>query len=50
MADKKLEKKTAVPGKQQAKPAGNARPDKKPAKKPRDKAIPIEKLNASNDE
>jgi hypothetical protein len=50
MADKKLEKKTATEGKQQAKPTGNARPAEKPAKKPRDKAIPVEKLNASNDE
>jgi hypothetical protein len=50
MADKKLDKKTTVPAKQQAKPAGNARPVEKPAKKPRDKALPIEKLNASNDE
>jgi hypothetical protein len=53
MADKKLEKKKppmGAAGKSQEKDAGSARPAQKPAKKPKDKSIPIDKLNASNDE
>jgi hypothetical protein len=52
MADKKLEKKgtTAGAAKQQPSGSGTARPAQKPATKPKDKSIPVEKLNASNDE
>jgi hypothetical protein len=52
MADKKLEKKEGQAGdaKQAPKGAGNARPGQKPAKAPKDKSIPVDKLNASNDE
>jgi hypothetical protein len=51
MADKKMEKKDATAGaaKQPPKPQGSNR-DAKPAKKGDAKAIPVEKLNASNDE
>ncbi|MEJ0013988.1 MAG: hypothetical protein WDM94_15540 [Bauldia sp.] len=50
MADKKLEKKDAgAAAKQQPKPQGSNR-DPKPAKKGEAKAIPVDKLNASNDE
>jgi hypothetical protein len=52
MADKKLEKKErpADAAKQAPKGAGSARPVSKPARKAKDKSIPIDKLNASNDE
>jgi hypothetical protein len=52
MADKKLEKKEGQAGaaKQTPKDAGNARPVQKSATKPKDKSIPVDKLNASNDE
>jgi hypothetical protein len=48
MADKKTEKKDAGAPKQPAKPQGSDR-DPSPAKKGEAKAIPVEKLNASND-
>jgi hypothetical protein len=49
MADKKMEKKDAGGAKQPPKPQGSNR-DPKPVKKGEAKAIPVDKLNASNDE